>query len=59
MFESQEREWPYIPKPSAIENLIAQRQIGEMTADEYRVLARQAQIMIDAQSGNFARRRPR
>jgi len=36
----------YICKPSAIESLIASKRIGKMTGDEYKTLARQAQIVL-------------
>ena len=50
MFESEgdRSDWPPMPKPSAIEGLIAKRPIGEMSAGEYRTLARQARIALSA-----------
>ena len=41
------RAWPPILKPSAIDELLARKTIGEMTADEYLILARQAQTALD------------
>ena len=35
-----------MPQRSAIDELIARKPIGEMTADEYKVLARQARIAL-------------
>jgi hypothetical protein len=57
MFDSKEgrNDWPPIPKPSAIESLIATRRIGEMTADEYAALARRAQIALYANDGKRIR----
>jgi hypothetical protein len=43
--EDQHDGFP-VPKPSAIDDLIAKRRIGEMTPDEYRVLTRQARIKL-------------
>jgi hypothetical protein len=60
MFESEDNrfDWRPMPKPSAIEGLIANRQIGEMSAGDYRMLARQARIALAA-SGEKKIRLPR
>jgi hypothetical protein len=48
MFESQEYQddWPPVPKPSAIDDLITEKQIAQLTAEEYLVLTRRAQIAL-------------
>lgn len=48
MFHSDkyQQNWPATPKPSAIDGLIAQKPIGKMTADEYAVLVRRAQVAL-------------
>jgi hypothetical protein len=53
MFDLDEyqHEWPPIPKPSAIDSLMTQKQIGKMSADEYLMMARQAQIALYEDSG--------
>ena len=53
MFDEHQHEWPPVRKPSAIEHLIAHKLIGEMTADEYAVLARQAQIALYEEDGKL------
>ena len=60
MFESQDgrNDWAPIPKPSAIESLIAEKRIGEMTADEYAALARRAQIALYTSGGKRIRLPP-
>jgi hypothetical protein len=60
MFQPFRPEWPPVAKPSAIEHLIAKKPIGKMTADEYLVLARQAQIALheaNAKPTKLTRRR--
>lgn len=53
-----QNEWPRISKPSAIDHLLSGKLVGEMTADEYLVLARQARIALH--EGKAAKlRRPR
>jgi hypothetical protein len=43
---ADQHDWSPVPKPSVIDDLIAQRRIGEMTSEEYRVLTRQARIKL-------------
>jgi hypothetical protein len=58
MLESDSDNWRPTPKPSAIEHLIAKRQIGEMSADDYRTLVRQARIAL-SMNGDKKIRLPR
>jgi len=54
MFDPEySHQWPPVPKPSAIDDLMIRKQIGKMSADEYRALARQAQTAL--QEGNRAK----
>ena len=57
MFESDgdPDDWRPTPKPSAIEHLIAKRQIGEMSAGEYKTLVRQARIALSAKGDKNVR----
>ena len=49
MFDFERQQYAdYDRKPSAIDGLFAQGQISKMTADEYRVLARQARTALSA-----------
>jgi hypothetical protein len=49
MFDVERQQYAdYGQKPSAIDGLFAQGQISKMTADEYRVLARQARTALCA-----------
>ena len=41
-----------VRKPSAIDGLLAQGQISKLTADEYRVLARQARTALAPRATN-------
>lgn len=52
MFDSDEYQhgWPPIRKPNAIDNLMT-KQIEKMSADEYLVMARQAQIALYEDTG--------
>lgn len=51
MFNSDERQ----PKPSVIDDLMSDTQIGEMSADEYLALVRQAQIALSEGKRELAR----
>jgi hypothetical protein len=46
MFNEGQSEWPPVPKPCAIDDLIAEKSIGRITADEYVLLVHQAQIAL-------------
>jgi len=43
---NSQRYSSYIHKPSAIDALIAKKRIGKMSGDEYKTLARQAQMAL-------------
>jgi hypothetical protein len=44
--DDDQNKWPPIPKPSAIDGLIAKKPIGKMTADEYVAVVRQAHLAL-------------
>ena len=44
--DDYQNEWRRIQKPSAIDDLLPDKPIGELTADEYLVLARKAQTAL-------------
>jgi hypothetical protein len=55
MLHTYRHQWPPVAKPCAIEQLIAKKPIGKMTADEYLVLARQAQMTLQEASAKLTK----